>query len=460
MRDDRTIRLYIAGILAAGLICVVSAIVQLPLSLFDFKFVLLACMTVGIGSLSTIQIPRFKSHIAVSDTFIFLVLLFYGGEYAILIAAVEAFVSSWQFCNKRVTVFFNAATMAVSTTSVVLVLQTLGLYKSQPLGGVVASGTSFVLALTVIAVTQFVVNTSLASIYDSLKSKVPVWETWKTKYVWAFLTYFVGIGGASILFQLSDRIGFGILAATMPIIFFIYLSYRMYLKNVNISIQQAEQAEKYAKILETKSEALRESEERFRSAFDNAPIGIALVSPSGAWLRVNRALTDILGYTEDELLATDFQSLTVAEDLRMTLSKIKALFSGQSANFQMEQRYLHKQGQVVWTSFSVSAAGEALTGEPNLIFQIQDITHKKISDQELEHKATHDALTGLPNRSMFMKRLSEALTTKRRVPGYNVSILFIDLDRFKYVNDSLGHMVGDELLKGIAGRLCECMSPV
>src|SRR6476620_7760234 len=123
MSEDRATTFYISGVVTAGLVCVLLASIHLPLELFDIKFVLLAALTLGVGALSTIKIPRFKSHIAVSDTFIFLVLLLYGGEYAILLSAVEAFVSSWRFCNKKVTVFFNAATMAVSTSSVVVVLQ-------------------------------------------------------------------------------------------------------------------------------------------------------------------------------------------------------------------------------------------------------------------------------------------------------------------------------------------------
>src|SRR5439155_6812724 len=160
---------------------------------------------------------------------------------------------------------------------------------------------------------------SLATIYDSLKSSVPLWETWKTKYIWTFFTYFVGVGSAGVFLQLSDQIGFGITIATFPVIFFVFLSYRMYLKNVEISIEQAEQAEQYAKILETQSGALRESEERFRSAFNYAPIGIGLLSPGGKWLKVNPALTDILGYTEQDFLATDFQSITLADDLGLKL---------------------------------------------------------------------------------------------------------------------------------------------
>ena len=174
------------AVLAAGVVCLVLSLINLPTEAFDLKFVLLFCLTIGFGSRVTVPIPRFKSHIAVSDTFIFLVLLLYGGEFAVIVAAVEAFASSWRFCNRKITVFFNAATMAVSTTAVVLVLKAVGLYSESQLHGQTQNAQSFVIALSVIALTQFIVNTSLASIYDSLKSNIPLWDTWKSKYIWTF----------------------------------------------------------------------------------------------------------------------------------------------------------------------------------------------------------------------------------------------------------------------------------
>ena len=205
----------------------------------------------------------------------------------------------------------------------------------------------------------------------------------------------------------------------------------MYMKNVEMSMQQAEQAEQYAKILESQSDALQESEERFRSAFDYAPIGIGLLTSSGKWLKVNHALTEILGYSEADFMEMDFQSITLPEDLGETLVKIHELISGQIANCQMEQRYIHKTGRTVWTSWSVSAASDVQSKQPNLIFQIQDITDKKSAEEKLQHEASHDALTSLPNRPFFMSRLSAALEKVRQTNGYKVSVLFIDLDRFK-----------------------------
>jgi diguanylate cyclase (GGDEF)-like protein/PAS domain S-box-containing protein len=459
MNYQKLTRNFMAGVLLAGCVCFVTALIGLPFERANLQLLFLVVFAVGIGSRITVQIPHLKSHIAVSDTFVFLALLLYGGEFAVVLAAVEAFFSSWRFCNKKLTVFFNAMSMALSTSIVVLLLRFLGLDNDNHVHGYGGRLNDFMVALSVMALTQFIVNTSIASIYDTLKNAMPLWETWKSKYVWTFITYFVGAASAGLLLQLSDSVGFGLVLATFPIIFFIYLSYRMYVKNMEMSIAQAEQAEQHAKILEEQSSALRESEERFRSAFNYAPIGIALVASSGKWLKVNHALSTILGYTEEEFLQSSFQAMMFQDDLGATLVKIHELVSGTTVNCQMEQRYVHKSGHTVWASWSVSAASGTSSEQPNLIFQIQDITDKKLAEDKLQYEATHDALTGLPNRPLFMGKLANALGKARQYPGYKVSVLFIDLDRFKNVNDSLGHLLGDRLLIEISGRLRECMRP-
>lgn len=459
MHLEKLTNKYMAAVIAVGLLCVSAAIYRLPVRVIDISFLLLFCFTIGIGSRITVKIPRLKSHIAVSDTFIFFALLMYGGEVAIVLSALEAFFSSWRFCSKKITIFFNAAAVAISTTAVFLFLQSTGLYSfdhTHDEGGYLQR---MVIALSAVASIQFLTNTGLAAVADALKNSLPPWETWKSKYAWSFITYSVGAASAGVLHILTDSIGFGVIIAAFPVIFFVFLAYKMYLKNIDISIKQAEQAETTAKILEEQAEALRESEERFRSAFNHAPIGIAMVSAAGKWLKVNRALCGILGYTEEEFLAMDFQTVMFQEDLGDTLVKIHELVSGRTASCQKEQRYLHKSGKTVWALWSVSAASDYKSNVPNLIFQIQDITARKLAEAKLQHEATHDILTGLPNRKMFMARLSSALRMGGQNRAHKVSVLFIDLDRFKYVNDSLGHLIGDQLLIGIADRLRECLRP-
>lgn len=459
MDRNKLTRGYMLAVAAAGLSVLVFAASRISIEQVDLYYLLLFSFTIGLGSRVTVPIPQLKSHIAVSDTFIFLALLLFGGPLAIVLSAAEAFMSSWRFCSKKITILFNAASAALSTGSVALVLTLLGVYSNDQVNRAPAQIETFLIALSVMAVVYFSVNTSLAAVYDALTERQPIWDIWKRKYLWAFVTFFVGAAGAGVIVQLSDRYGFGVVVASLPIILLVYASYRMYLTTVRMSISQAEQAEEYAKRLEQQSAALRESEERFRSAFTHAPIGIALVSFDGKWLKVNDALCEMLGYSEAELLDSTFCPMTHPDDLLETLTAVQQVISGKMADCQHEMRFVHRSGKTIWSSLNVSATDDVKSPNCNLVFQILDITEKKLVAEKLQHEASHDSLTGLPNRAHFMRRLDAALTKIKDNPKYRVSVLFIDLDRFKFVNDSLGHHVGDELLVAIASRLNSSMRP-
>ncbi len=134
-------------------------------------------------------------------------------------------------------------------------------------------------------------------------------------------------------------------------------------------------------------ERLRVSETRFREAFDSAAHGMALVGLDGRWLRVNRVLCDIVGYSEGELLVTDFQSITHPDDLDADLGNVQDLLAGKIPRYQMEKRYIHKRGHVVWILLSVSLVRDAKDAPLYFISQIIDITEIKASREKLEKQA-------------------------------------------------------------------------
>lgn len=206
-------------------------------------------------------------------------------------------------------------------------------------------------------------------------------------------------------------------------------------------------------------EALRKSEEQFRLTFEMAPIGMAISTLKGKFTRVNYALSNALGYSQAELLELSFAEISHPDDWETHHNLEKMLINSEESNFQIEKRFIAKDGRIVDTLLKVVVVCDANNKPLHFNNQIVDITERKNMEQQLIHDALHDALTGLPNRALFMDRLEQQLKRSQRQGGYLFAVLFLDLDRFKVVNDSVGHLIGDKLLIEIGRRLEKSIAP-
>jgi len=191
---------------------------------------------------------------------------------------------------------------------------------------------------------------------------------------------------------------------------------------------------------------------RFESAFSNAPIGMALIDLDGHCLQVNNALCRIIGHAESELKTQTFRFFTHPDDIDLDVALLRQLLSGEISSYQIEKRLLHAWGQFVWMMITVSLVCDEEGRALYLIMQFQDISERKESAGRLEYLADHDFLTGLYNRRHFEQELGHEVDRAARY-GSPGAVLMIDVDNFKTINDTFGHMAGDDLLKGIAGLL-------
>ena len=210
---------------------------------------------------------------------------------------------------------------------------------------------------------------------------------------------------------------------------------------------------------------IRESEIFFRTAFNNAAIGMCIYSVDGTFLKVNRALCDLIGYSEQELVNMHYLQITHPDDLARDIDTLKQLFTGELSNIILENRYLHKNGNVIWAILGVSIVNNADSKPQYLIGQIQDITSRKKMEEELKQAksaaeclASTDYLTGIMNRRAFMTRFAGELNRARR-EKYFVSLILVDIDFFKSINDTYGHLAGDTILQQFTNELSENIRP-
>jgi diguanylate cyclase (GGDEF)-like protein/PAS domain S-box-containing protein len=202
--------------------------------------------------------------------------------------------------------------------------------------------------------------------------------------------------------------------------------------------------------------ARMEFEQRFRETFDHASVGIMHSSLDRRVLMINRKFCDMVGYSADELQHGSVRRIHHPEDTDADQHLEKRLVAGEIDSFSFEKRYVRKDGSVFWAHRTVSLARDEVGKPKYFIRVIEDISARKQAEQELIQLAHYDVLTSLPNRALFRDRLRQALAQAHRSRGF-LAIMFVDLDRFKMINDSLGHAMGDLLLKQVAHRLTACV---
>jgi PAS domain S-box-containing protein len=408
-------------ILTSAVICVwcVVRLITAPPSALDGLCLALVVVTLVLGRRLIIQIPQGNGEITVTDTLIFLVLLLYGGEVATLLATAEAISSKTKHNKKFVTFLFAGAVMGCSTFATTHLLRAVvGPETALAHGGPAAL---FALGVGLLALAQFFVNTILVAVGVGLKNDQPIWHVWSHYYLWSSVIYFAGAATAGVAAHFIRAYGVVAVFVITPIITILYFTYRMYLKNVEASLAQAEQARRHA--LE-----LQASEERFHGAFDYAPIGIALMKRDGECWQFNRAWRELCSYDQTEPQPGNLRDLLHPEEAGRWLEYLASVACGAPPPPPLEARLLRPRNGSLWVLLGASALQDNNNGGDYLVVQMQDITERKHAEETLRQSerlkaalldaVTHDLRTPLTS----IKASVTTLLAEFEEPGEELSL--------------------------------------
>jgi diguanylate cyclase (GGDEF)-like protein/PAS domain S-box-containing protein len=404
--------------------------------------VLVGAAVTAIVGLFPVRIPGAKTAIAGGEIFIFLMMLVYGAPAAVLAAALEGAVASWR-SSKRWT--SRIGTPAMASLAMLICASAFDAARAQ-LGTIGFSGGALLAVLLVFAALYFVANTLLTSTLIALKRGAPLApRRWLKDMGWIGLAYLTGASIAGVLFMSFEQFGLAALMVSVPLI-------AMFLSTLHYYFQHKETTARHV-------EELKESESRFHSAFTHAAIGMALVTTEGKFMQANKAFCDMLGRSAAELLSANLPELVNKDDLGALQAPVDKLVKGELKTVHTELRGVHRDGSDVWMALNISLARDWQFRTHNLIVQAQDVSARRRAEAELYHNAYHDSLTQLSNRAHFDEQLNRAIVRVQRHPEQRFAVMYLDFDRFKMVNDSLGHKAGDELLVNVARRLRSMLRP-
>ncbi len=443
------LRMWLANC-AVGAVALGWSLLSLAMDPWSTAVALVGVAATVVAAMCTIKIPRSTLSVSLADVVIFALLAGVGPAAAVLAAGVEGWLGAAR-TSTRLSSRLHTPAIAMGSMSIVA-----SVFVGVQLVGAkvgVATEAVTIAGLCVAGLLQYSLTTGWFTLFLATKRGQEMSWEWLQSTSWIAALQ-VGAGLVAGLGILVGKL-FGI--ATVVVVAAVSVGVLVLLR-MTMERNEAERLEQETRIADARREA-ELNYQRFMASFTHAAIGMAITKTDGTTLRVNQAVCQLLRRSEDQMLGEKLEALFEADDLAPHRDALREIEHSRVAAVSMEVRLRSVTARETWVSVHCSSFDDPADGGTCLIYQMHDITSRREAEGKLAHIAYHDSLTDVANRAWFDKQLSEAVEACTLDPGSRFAVVMLDLDRFKIINDSLGHAAGNLLLVEVARRLKACVRP-